>query len=546
MLKKYFLKPWVLLLLGLTGVSATIYTNDKLFEIAKNLELFANVFREVNTNYVDEVDPGSLMKIGIDAMLNSLDPYTNYISESQVQSYRISDDDRYQGIGTDFVSRADKVFISSPLSGGPSHEAGLRDGDELLRVNGVPVTGKKVDEIHAIVRGVAGTEVNLEIKKFGSGDVQNLRIKRDEVNIPNVPFSGFVADGIGYINLTTFTDKAGANISKALKSMKRENQNMQGLVLDLRENGGGLLREAIAICSIFLPKGEEIVTTKGKNKDKDFSYKTFGTPEELEMPIVVLVNDHSASASEIVSGVLQDMDRAVILGQRSYGKGLVQNFFEVGYNSRVKVTISKYYVPSGRCIQGVEYSNGEPINIPDSKRSKFKTRNGRTVLDGGGITPDVRMPKPEVSPITKALLSQGIIFDFVNQFASKLDTVDVETYAFNSYDQFLKHLKGTSFQYRIQGEDQIDSLAHIAENSGAMTHIVSAEVKSMRQKISQFKADELQTHKQEIVHEIEKELAARFGFQQARTRMGLKRDDEITEAVKLLRDPVKYNTLLKP
>lgn len=546
MIKKWILKPWVWLALCLTGVSATVYNNDKLFEIAKNLELFANVFREVNTNYVDEVDPGTLMKIGIDAMLNSLDPYTNYISESQVQSYRISDDDRYQGIGTSFMVQGDRVYISAPLSGGPAHESGLRDGDELLKVNGVPVKGKSADEIYAIVRGVSGTEVGLEVKKYGSSEVQELSIKRDEVNIPNVPFSGFVSDGVGYINLTTFTDKAGANISKALKKMKNEDENMQGLIIDLRENGGGLLREAIAICSIFLPKGEEIVTTKGKNKDKDFSYKTFGTPEELEMPIVVLVNDHSASASEIVSGVLQDMDRAVILGQRSYGKGLVQNFFEVGYNSRVKVTISKYYVPSGRCIQGVEYSNGEPINIPDSKRSKFKTRNGRIVLDGGGITPDVKMPKPEVAPVTKALLSQGLIFDFANKYGEKLDTVDVETFEFTAYDEFLKYVKSNKFNYKIAGEEQIDSLSGIASTSNDMSGLLLSEVKSMRQKIESYKNNELNTHKQEIIHEIEKELAARFGFQQGRTKMSLKRDAEVSKAISLLKNPQEYNALLKP
>lgn len=546
MIKKYILKPWILLAFGLFGISATVYNNDKLFEIAKNMELFANVFREVNTNYVDEVDPGTLMKIGIDAMLNSLDPYTNYITESQVQSYRISDDDRYQGIGSGFLIQGDNVYINAPLSGGPAHEAGLRDGDELNKVNGIPVKGKSVEDIYAVVRGVSGTEVDLEVKKYGSGEIQNLKIKRDEVNIPNVPFSGFVDDGVGYINLTTFTDKAGANISKALKTMKNEDSNMKGLIIDLRENGGGLLREAIAICSIFLPKGEEIVTTKGKNKDKDFSYKTFGTPEELEMPIVVLVNDHSASASEIVSGVLQDMDRAVILGQRSYGKGLVQNFFDVGYNSRVKVTISKYYVPSGRCIQGVEYSDGTPMNIPDSKRSKFKTKSGRIVLDGGGITPDLRTPKPEVSPITKALLSQGLIFDFVNGYGSKLDTVLVESYAFNDYDDFLKYVKGKNFTYRIAGESQIDSLASISANDQALTSIFSSDIKAMKSKVDQFKSQELNTHKQEIIHEIEKELAARFGFQQGRTRMSLKRDEEVEKAIALFKDPVKYKSLLKP
>ena len=546
MLKKYLLQPWILIVCGLATISATVYNNDKLFEIAKNMELFANVFKEVNNNYVDEVDPGSLMKIGIDAMLNSLDPYTNYVSESQVQSYRISDDDRYQGIGSSFINLDDKVFIAAPLSGGPAHEAGLRAGDQLLSVNGVLVKGKSLDEINTIVRGVSGTDVNVTIQKADSGKQEELKIKRDEVNIPNVPYSGFVSDGIGYINLTTFTENAGANIAKALKKMKNKDENMKGLVIDLRNNGGGLLREAIGICSLFLPKGEEIVTTKGKHKDKDSAYKTFGIPEDLDMPIVVLVNDHSASASEIVSGVLQDMDRAVIMGQRSYGKGLVQNFFEVGYNSRVKVTISKYYVPSGRCIQGVEYANGEPMNIPDSKRSKFKTRSGRTVLDGGGITPDVKLPKPTIGLVTQQLIKQGIIFDYCNEFVKKnTDSLDLSIFSFAKFDDFASYVKKKDFKYAIEGEKQLDSLIAITSSNPTLSALLKLETSSLKTKIENYKQQEIAGHKTEIIHEIEKEIASRYDFQEGRTKMGLKRDDEVAKAIALLNDSNEYKSLLK-
>ncbi len=547
MLKKYILKPWVLLIVGLSCISATVYTNDRLFEIAKNLELFANVFREVNTNYVDEVDPGTLMKIGIDAMLNSLDPYTNYISESQVQSYRISDDDRFQGIGTSFMPIDGKIFIAAPLSGGPAHEAGLRAGDELLNVNGVAVKGKTVEEINAIVRGAPGTEVNVTVQKHTTdAKIEELRIKRDEVNISNVPYSGFVDNGYGYINLTTFTENSSVNIAKALKKLKDEDEQMKGLVIDLRHNGGGLLREAIAICSLFLPKGEEIVNTKGKQKEKDYAYKTMGTPEDLDMPIVVLVDDKSASASEIVAGVLQDMDRAVIMGQRSYGKGLVQNFYEVGYNSRVKVTISKYYIPSGRCIQGVEYANGEPMNIPDSKRSKFKTRNGRIVLDGGGITPDVKLPKATLSPVTLALLQKGLIFEYCNNFIKKQkDSLDLDKFAFTEFDDFINFVKKNNFKYTIDGEAQLDSLMSVTASNDALAGNIKSEMNNIKNKIESYKQQEMLSHKQEIIHELEKEIASRYGFQKGRTKMNLKRDEEVVSAINLLKNNGEYKSLLK-
>lgn len=529
-------------------ISATYVTNDRLFEISKNLELFAQVFKELNTNYVDEVDPGTLMKVGIDAMVASLDPYTNYISESEVESYRISDDERYQGIGASLISIEDRIYLDAPQSGGPSQIVGMTAGDEILSVNNVPVKGKSAAEVNSVLRGAAGTTVNVTVKKLGSKETKTYLVKRDEVNISNVPYSGFVSNGIGYINLTTFTANSSANILKAMKKLKAENADLKGLVLDLRFNGGGLLREAISICNLFLPKGEEVVFTKGKLRDKDQSFKTFAVPEDLDIPIVVMVNGRSASASEIVAGVLQDMDRAVIMGQRSYGKGLVQNIFDLSYNSRVKVTISKYYIPSGRCIQGVEYKNGEPMDIPDSKRSKFKTKNGRDVLDGGGITPDVRLSKVTNSEVLDALLNQKLIYEYANKFVLNQDSIkNMDEFNFSAaqYEDFLGFLKSKKFDFKISGEQYIDSLTVKNLASTNLNEAVKDELNTMRKKVQDIKSKEMSIQKESIIHELEKEIVSRYFYQEGRTKIGLKRDGEIQEAIKLLNNRGEYNKILK-
>ncbi|MBK6496677.1 MAG: S41 family peptidase [Saprospiraceae bacterium] len=375
------IKVAILSMIMVVGVAGITIENDKLFEISKNLEIFISVYKELNTNFADELDPSTLMRTAIDAMTHSLDPYTNFVSESQVESYWINEDDKYQGIGARVGLVQKKLMILEAYQGGPALTAGIKSGDEIISVNGVNIEGKKIEEVNAILRGIPGTDIKLSIKKNGSDLAEDINVKRGEVNIPNVPYSGFVADGVGYISLTTFTQNAGSNISKALKELKTKNPNMSGIILDLRQNGGGLLHEAVNICNIFIPNGEIVVTTKSKVKERDQTFKTQSQPADLEIPLAILIDKRSASASEIVSGVMQDLDRAVLIGQRSFGKGLVQNTKELPYNARLKITTSKYYIPSGRCIQGVEYENGEPKDIPDSQRTKFKTKNGRIVME---------------------------------------------------------------------------------------------------------------------------------------------------------------------
>ncbi len=542
-------KVIVLLVCLLVGVSAIgLKDGDRMFEISKNVEIFVNVFKELNKNYVDEIDPAELMRIGIDAMVSSLDPFTNYISESQVERYRISDDERFQGIGASIVLAEDKIMITDLMEGGAAVTAGIKAGDELLSINGEVLKGKEAEDIQTMLRGIAGTPVKLEIKRHGSGKTEVVNVERGEVNIPNVPYAGVVSDGIAYIHLTVFTDNAGANIQKELKRLKREagdSNAIKGLVLDLRYNGGGLLREAVNICNLFIPKNAEVVFTRGKVKEKDQSFKTLAIPYDLDIPIAVLINKKSASASEIVSGVIQDRDRGVIIGQRSYGKGLVQNTFELGYNNRVKITTSKYYIPSGRCIQGVEYKNGEPVDIPDNKRSKFKTLNGRTVLDGGGITPDVKLPAHEMAEVTQALLDQKMIFLYTNEYVLKHDSIkNIDDFSFTAYDDFLAYLKKKNFSFNKEAEKEINLLQEKCNKNADLKATIGAEIKAMKDKLESEKTKDLVKFKDEIVVELEKEIISRYFYQKGKTKIGLKRDKEVDEAIAILKDQAKYNSLL--
>ena len=541
-----FSKPLVVLFsIGLLSFSIYRVENDKLFEISKNIELFINVFKELNNNYVDDLDPSELMSVGINAMVSSLDPFTNYITEAQVERYRLLDDARYQGIGLKLVKIGEKVFIADPLEGGTGHKAGLHAGDEVLRINGEPVTGKTEENLNNAIRGVVGTPVKLSLIKFGTAKPEEISIERGEVDIPNVPYSGFVSGDIGYINLTVFTENASANIKKAYKSLKKTNPELKGLVIDLRYNGGGLLREALSICNIFTPKGEEIVTTRGKIAERDQSFKTIETPEDLDIPIVVLVNKKSASASEIVSGVLQDLDRGVVMGQRTYGKGLVQNTFDLGYNNRIKLTTSKYYIPSGRCIQGVEYKNGEPIDIADSRRSKFKTKNGRTVLDGGGVTPDVKLDAHEQAPFTKALLDQHIIFEYASQYVQQKDSVkNIDNFNFLEYDDFIKFAKAKSFTYKASGETDIAALENSIKTDKTADQSLLNEISGLKSKIESRKVDDFTRFKDQVIDEIEKEIISRYFYQEGKTKISLKRDKEIVEAINLINDTARYKKIL--
>lgn len=520
------------------GMSAVVIKNDKLFEITKNIEIFANAFQKINTNYVDEIDPSELMRIGIDAMVSSLDPYTNYISESQIESYRLSNEGKYQGMGAIIDKVGDYITIMEPYADGPALKSGLKAGDQIIEVNGFKTKGKSTEEMNAIAKGVAGTVMNLKIQRPGESKPFDVELIRGQTIIPNVPYSGRVADNIGYISLTTFTENAGANIKKAYLDLKKEGE-LDGLVLDLRYNGGGLLREAIGISNLFIPQNLEAVTTKGKVKERDRTFKTMSPPTDLDIPIVVLTNKRSASASEIVSGVLQDYDRGVVMGQRTFGKGLVQNTEEIGYNSRVKITTSKYYIPSRRCIQAVKYENGEPVDIPDAERSKFKTANGRVVLDGGGVTPDVKLPAKEQSEYTKALVSENIIFKYVNEYTSRFDSVAAPgEFRFTDYEEFKSFVAASGFDFDSEMEKKIEELDKETDSK------MSAEFATLKSKLDNMQADDIDEFQEEITKEIEMQIIARYYYQAGKAKQKLNGDSEIQEAIKLLNDPARYNKIL--
>lgn len=519
------------------------FEDNKYFEIIKNLEIFTNAYKEINHSYVDELDPGKLMRQGMDAMLEGLDPFTNYISETDIEGYRYIYDGRYNGFGAEARQMGEWVVITEIFEGSPAHKSGLKVGDAILNVAGQSAKGRTQEEVIAFLRGVPGTKVDLMVRRPGETKDQRITLERAEIESQNVPHHGIVAEGIGYIYLTTFTQNAGENVANALQDLKKKNPALKGVILDLRDNGGGLLNEAVNLVNVFVPKNEFVVSTKGKVPEWDRSFRTLNNAIDKDIPVVVLINKMSASASEIVSGSIQDLDRGVLMGQRSYGKGLVQNTKDVGYNAKIKLTTAKYYIPSGRCIQAVRYKNGEPVDIPDTERAAFKTRGGRPVLDGGGVKPDVMLPVDTATGIVKALLEQNIIFDYTTQWALKHPKIDsIETFSFTDWDDFGRFVQEKKFEYESASEKSLKQLRTVSTSEN---YALSADLQAIENKIKAEKKGEMAKSKARILHEIEQEIVGRYFFQRGKVRKSLKNDPEVDEAVKLLNDPAKYRAILE-
>ncbi|RMF21424.1 MAG: S41 family peptidase [Bacteroidetes bacterium] len=537
----------VFLLVGLfvLGLGTTLNTDHgKYFEIAKNIEIFTNIYKEVNTYYVDELDPGKLMRTAVDAMLKSLDPYTNFISESDIEGFRYVTEGKYNGIGAQIRVIDGYITIAEPYEKSPAMEAGLRAGDQIIAVDGHNAVGKTPEEVNEILKGYPGTEVELTIKRPGVDKELKVRLVRDEVKVPNVPYVGFVADDVGYIVLTTFTRDAGRNVAGALKDLEADNPDLKGVILDLRGNGGGLLAEAVNVSNVFIPKGELVVSTRGKVKEWDRSFKTLNPPVDTDIPLAVLIDKNSASASEIVSGVIQDLDRGVLIGQRSYGKGLVQNTRDVGYNAKVKMTTAKYYIPSGRCIQSVEYKDGKPAHIPDDQRAAFKTRNGRTVLDGGGLKPDILLDPDAESDILETLQEKHFIFKYATRFALQHDSIaPPEEFHFTDWEDFLAFLAEENFDYDTDSERLLKQLKEKAAEEG---YLRPADIKAIEAKIIEAKKQDLEKNKDAILDLLEKEIVSRYYFEEGRIMVGLRNDPEIKIAVEVLTDSARYRQLLSP
>lgn len=537
-------KIFFVVILILVGY-AFIESNTKQFEISKNLEIFANLYKELNTNYVDDLDPSKLMRTGIESMLGTLDPYTNYISEADIESYRYMAEGKYDGIGARVLKMGDYVTIVEPYEEGPAMKAGLLAGDQILAVDGRDAKGKKTDEVEDILRGFPGTEVTLTMKRPGQKESWDVVVKRDEVTVKNVPHYSMLSEDIGYVVLTTFTSNASRNVADAIQQLKNENPNMRKLVFDLRDNGGGFLREAVSISNLFIPRDEVVVTTRGKVKDRDRSFKTKESPMVPDMPVVVLTNKWTASASEIVSGVLQDLDRGVIVGQRTYGKGLVQNTVDLEYNAKLKLTTAKYYIPSGRCIQSVSYSDGEPLDIADSERAKFKTRVGRVVLDGGGITPDVKIDDRSKSSIVSFLEKNNLIFHFATEYFQSHPTIpEPGDFHFEEFDEFVEFVKSKNLEFKTKTETELEELQNAAKEDH-LEDVVQEQIESMLLTVAEEKADDLYEYREEITDLIEKDIVTRYYYQTGKIKKSLQNDSEIEVAVELLNDMSKYESLLK-
>ena len=523
--------------------------NDQGFEILKNLDIYSTLIKELNINYVDQINPGELTKTGIDAMLESLDPYTNYITESEIEDYKFITTGQYGGIGALIHQQGEYVVISEPYEGSPAQKSDLRAGDKVLEINGQSAKGKSYSDVSAILKGAAGTSITIKVLRDGEPQPIEKKITREIIKIDNIPYSGIVGDNIGYIKLTSFTQNAGSEVRQAFIRLKEKNE-LKGLIIDLRGNGGGLLNESVDIVNIFVDKGQEVVTTKGKLPDKNHTYKTLNSPVDPDLPLIVLVDNQSASASEILSGSLQDLDRGVIVGQRTFGKGLVQNVIPLSFNAQMKVTVAKYYIPSGRCIQAIDYSHkdnkGSFSKIPDSLISAFKTKNGRTVYEGRGINPDIKTKPFAYSNIALTLYSKYLIFDFATKFRHDVPEIalpDQFEITDAIFDDFLRFISDKNYDYTTKTEKALEELKKNAEKEHYFTAIKS-EYDALKTQMSNDKKGDLIKHKEQIKELLKLEIVTRYNFQKGRIIASLKNDTDIQKAVTILHDGTMYQSIL--
>lgn len=537
--------PVIILTFALSGL-AFRQPIEKYFDIAKSLDIFATLFKEVNAYYVDEVDPEKLIRVGIDGMLESLDPYTDYIAEEDMDNFRISTTGQYAGIGALIGIINKKVVITHPYKGFPAYTGGLHVGDEILAINGKSTAGKSTSEVSAMLKGQPRTEVELKTKRPGQRETVT-RLLREKITISNVAYAGMIDNDIAYIRLQDFTVGASREVSEALTSLK--SKGAKQLILDLRDNPGGLLHEAVNIVSLLLPRGSEVVSTKGKVDSWNKSYKTLNAPVDTSIPVIVLVSEGSASASEIVAGALQDYDRAVLMGTNTFGKGLVQSTRPLSYNAQLKVTTARYYTPSGRCIQALDYAHrkddGTVVRVADSLKTEFKTRNGRPVYDGGGLDPDVMTKDEELAAATTALIMRGMIFDFASRYcADHTAPSDLATWRLpnTDYDKFTAFIKEQKFTYATSIEHEVKEMKDIAVREKYQD--VMPVLDALTDKIEQTKANDLIRLKDEIKAEVESQISFHYGLNEGQALNGIGRDATIEQARKLMRDPSTFNKIL--
>lgn len=531
------------------GALSLAFSED-LFQVSKNLDIFASVFKELNINYVDDVNSSKLIKTGIDAMLNDLDPYTEYVQETDIEDYRMKYvSTQYGGIGASVVSRNGKVLITEPFEGFPAQKADLRAGDQIVEINGVPLKGRDSEQVSQMLKGPKGTPVKLLIVRSEISKPFEKNIVREEIRQPNVSYHGMLDNNVGYIKLDKFLENSGQEVRDALMDLRKNNLN--GLVLDLRYNGGGILQEAVKIANLFVEKDILVVVQKGRNREKTINYKTSGSPVEPTLPLIVLINNRSASASEIVAGSLQDLDRAVVIGQRSFGKGLVQQTFNLPYNSLVKVTVAKYYTPSGRCIQALDYTHrtaeGNVEKVADSLITEYKTKGGRSVYNGSGVYPDIFVKPVKYSQITQVLSNKYYIFDYANQYRNTRSAIPAPKQFKLSdaeYTDFVNYLSGKDYNYFTRTERLLNDLKEEAEREQKMDDI-KPEFEGLKSKVSFSKKNDLQQFKEEIRRILESEIIARYYFEEGRLKNNFKYDADIAKALTVVADKNVFSSVLK-
>ena len=525
----------------------SIGVSESYFEIAKNLDIFNSLYKELNSLYVDDTDPGELMKESIDHMLESLDPYTTYIPESEIEDFRFMTTGQYGGIGAVITKRDEHVYISEPYEGFAAQKSGLMAGDKILEINGTSAKNKSTEEVSKILKGQPGTSVSLLIERKSVAEPFNVIFDREKVTINSVPYSDYINDDIGYVKLRSFTRGCAEQLKKSIVELSNK-KDLKGLILDLRSNPGGLLNESVDIANLFIDKGELIVSTKGKINSWDKEYIAKKKPIFKNLPLVVLINNTSASASEIVSGSIQDLDRGVIIGKKSFGKGLVQQTRKLPYNSELKLTVAKYYIPSGRCIQAIDYSNrnedGSVGVIADSLLTEFTTRNGRKVYDGGGITPDIITNEEYPVNLIKSLVKERLFFDFATDFRINNDQLKYDfILTEQDFSDFVYFLSDKKYEYKTKTESAIESLKEKSKTENYFSEI-EEEMNLLLSKYYDSKKDDVNKNKQIIKEILTGEIMSRYYYQKGRIKASLNFDQDVKKAIEILENGKEYNALL--
>ncbi len=547
-LKKFRL---LIMAFAIGGYALLSYSfTDNYFEISKNLDIMTTMLRELDLHYVDTIKPGELMKVGIDAMLESLDPYTDYIPESEIEDFRFMTTGEYGGIGALVQKDSSSIEIAEPYENSPAAKAGIKAGDKILRVDGIVLTGKNTDDVGKLLKGQPGTSVKLSILSPGATAPVEKTLIREAITVSNVPYSGMISDDIGYIRLTEFTQDAGKNVRVALMDLEK-NPKLKGVVLDLRNNPGGLLNEAIEVVNVFEPKNQLVVNTRGRMKEWNHVDLTTNDPVDTNIHVAVLVNSGSASASEIVTGTIQDLDRGIVIGTRSYGKGLVQQTRPLSYDAQIKFTIAKYYIPSGRCIQALDYTHrnadGSAGKVPDSLKSAWRTKHGRVVYDGGGIDPDIKMDPHKYTAVAINLQTKYLIFNYATQYAMKHPTIaPANNFALtdDEYMDFVNYVKSHDFKYTTKTDQLLKQLKESTQTENYYDDLKDAYAK-ITSDIDEAKKNDLIKNKDEIKELLEEEIASRYYYDKGRIEVGLKNDKEAAKGIALLNDETRYDSIIK-